>query len=632
MIFAKKKLLITTIIILFSIVFAFFIARIIVFNRIITHLKTSNNNYSLSFDRYNFVGLNGVCFNKTLITNCRNDTIFFSDTLYLKIRILPILLGKLRLNTIVADSVLIKNDSFCSQISIQKKDSSKHTDYYVKIDKFFNLINKYIPKKVKINTVVINNKKLLKQLSISNLFYYKKSFKCRVYSDAEKVSNVEGIINHSKKEYKIFIKAEKNKGSFDFLPIFDGIKYDSIYLNFKFVKTKKVYNIISSISFNGISIENQKVSDKEVKFKSTSFFINFHIKKESIEIDSTSVISINGFSFNPYVYLEKNKSHLLHLKIIHKEFEAQKLIDALPDELFDKINRMKIEGKLSYSLNCIIDFDNLDSVYLSSSLENKGIKIINYGKAFLPILNDTFTYDAYDKDVLMKKIKISETNPDYVKLENISHYLKYSVLTSEDGSFYYHKGFNEQAISQAIGENIRKKRFARGGSTITMQLVKNVFLNKNKTISRKLEEIFLTWLIENLHVVSKDRIFEVYLNVIEWGPNVYGIKEASWFYFKKRPADLNLKESIFLASIIPSPKYYRFSFEQNGKLKDCFLNYFKRVAEIMTRRNQISPSDTIGLSLDIELKGEGKKLLLSKDTTANESETLDLFLNNDDEN
>ena len=142
----------------------------------------------------------------------------------------------------------------------------------------------------------------------------------------------------------------------------------------------------------------------------------------------------------------------------------------------------------------------------------------------------------------------------------------------------------------------------------------------------------MTWLIENLHVVSKDRIFEVYLNVIEWGPNVYGINEASWFYFKKRPADLNLKESIFLASIIPSPKYYRFSFEQNGKLKDCFLNYFKRVAEIMTRRNQISPSDTIGLSLDIELKGEGKKLLLSKDTTANESETLDLFLNNDDEN
>jgi len=490
MIFAKKKLLITTIIILFSIVFAFFIARIIVFNRIITHLKTSNNNYSLSFDRYNFVGLNGVCFNKTLITNCRNDTIFFSDTLYLKIRILPILLGKLRLNTIVADSVLIKNDSFCSQISIQKKDSSKHTDYYVKIDKFFNLINKYIPKKVKINTVVINNKKLLKQLSISNLFYYKKSFKCRVYSDAEKVSNVEGIINHSKKEYKIFIKAEKNKGSFDFLPIFDGIKYDSIYLNFKFVKTKKVYNIISSISFNGISIENQKVSDKEVKFKSTSFFINFHIKKESIEIDSTSVISINGFSFNPYVYLEKNKSHLLHLKIIHKEFEAQKLIDALPDELFDKINRMKIEGKLSYSLNCIIDFDNLDSVYLSSSLENKGIKIINYGKAFLPILNDTFTYDAYDKDVLMKKIKISETNPDYVKLENISHYLKYSVLTSEDGSFYYHKGFNEQAISQAIGENIRKKRFARGGSTITMQLVKNVFLNKIKLFQENLKRFF----------------------------------------------------------------------------------------------------------------------------------------------
>jgi len=101
--------------------------------------------------------------------------------------------------------------------------------------------------------------------------------------------------------------------------------------------------------------------------------------------------------------------------------------------------------------------------------------------------------------------------------------------------------------------NIKERRFARGGSTITMQLVKNVFLNRNKTIARKMEEILLVWLIENQQLCSKERMFEVYLNIIELGPHIYGANEAAHFYFNKDASKLTLPESIFIASIIPRP-------------------------------------------------------------------------------
>lgn len=115
--------------------------------------------------------------------------------------------------------------------------------------------------------------------------------------------------------------------------------------------------------------------------------------------------------------------------------------------------------------------------------------------------------------------------------------------------------------------DLKERRFARGGSTISMQLVKNVFLNRRKNIARKLEEALIVWLIEQNRLTSKERMFEVYLNIAEWGPGVYGLLEASEFYFGKRPSQLTLEECIYLASIIPKPKHYRSSFEANGRVE-----------------------------------------------------------------
>src|SRR5699024_10541060 len=130
-----------------------------------------------------------------------------------------------------------------------------------------------------------------------------------------------------------------------------------------------------------------------------------------------------------------------------------------------------------------------------------------------------------------------------------------------------HEGFVPKAIKASIATNFKERAFKRGGSTISMQLVKNVFLKREKTLARKVEEMLIVWLIEHNNIITKERMFEVYLNIIEWGNNVYGIGEAARYYFLKDPAQLNVGESIFLASIVPRPKSGLYRFDANGVLK-----------------------------------------------------------------
>ena len=204
--------------------------------------------------------------------------------------------------------------------------------------------------------------------------------------------------------------------------------------------------------------------------------------------------------------------------------------------------------------------------------------------------------------------------PDFRPISKIPAFLQSSVLTSEDPSFFQHRGFLEDAFRESIVTDIKEKRFARGGSTISMQLVKNVFLSRQKTIARKLEEALLVWLIENQNLVTKERMFEVYLNIIEWGPLIYGANEASRFYFRKDVSRLTLAESIFLASIIPRPKWFKYSFDETGHLRESQVGYFKLLSEKMVTRGLITQHDYDRFIPDVELKGPAKLMLKKNDS------------------
>jgi monofunctional glycosyltransferase len=139
-------------------------------------------------------------------------------------------------------------------------------------------------------------------------------------------------------------------------------------------------------------------------------------------------------------------------------------------------------------------------------------------------------------------------------LREISPNLIHAVLLAEDDTFYQHSGFDLEQILEAMERNWRKKRFVYGGSTITQQLARTLYLRPRKTILRKTKEAVLTVYLEV--ALSKRRILEIYLNVAEWGPGIYGAEAAAETYFQKTALTLTPDEAVALASILPSPRHW----------------------------------------------------------------------------
>ena len=156
--------------------------------------------------------------------------------------------------------------------------------------------------------------------------------------------------------------------------------------------------------------------------------------------------------------------------------------------------------------------------------------------------------------------RLQQKNPDavlrhqWVPYERISIHLKRALITAEDARFLDHDGFDWEAIQSAYEKNLRKGKVVAGGSTISQQLAKNLFLSGRRTPWRKAEEALITLMIEN--VMSKRRIFEIYLNVIEWGDGVFGAQAAAHYYYGTSAANLGPEQAARLAAMVPKPRFY----------------------------------------------------------------------------
>ena len=225
-------------------------------------------------------------------------------------------------------------------------------------------------------------------------------------------------------------------------------------------------------------------------------------------------------------------------------------------------------------------------------------------------MSEEFLYTAYENGQAVRTFPVGPSWEHFAPLDSISPLLKMAVMQSEDGAFFYHRGFLPDAIREALIHDLEVRRFARGGSTITMQLVKNVFLNRNKNFARKLEEALIVWLIETKRLTTKERMYEVYLNIVEWGPNIYGAHEAAAYYFEKRPSQLTVEESIFLASIIPKPKHFRRSFTEDMQLEEHMEGYYRLIAERLFKKGLISEAQADSIRPEIEVTGEAKNSML----------------------
>lgn len=206
-----------------------------------------------------------------------------------------------------------------------------------------------------------------------------------------------------------------------------------------------------------------------------------------------------------------------------------------------------------------------------------------------------------------KKIKIRQK---WVPLSRVSPYVTKAIIIAEDDKFWSHEGFDFEAMQKAIEKDLKKKKFKAGGSTISQQLAKNLYLSPSKNPVRKIKEAILTWRIENS--LSKRRIIELYVNVVEWGEGIFGIEAAAQRYFGKSAASLSAYEAARLAAVLPNPRRMNAAGDSRYVRKRADLIYrimakrgfvIPEYDEVMSQPDDITPEEAEKLEKQIEAGG-----------------------------
>lgn len=383
-----------------------------------------------------------------------------------------------------------------------------------------------------------------------------------------------------------------------------------------------------SLAARNFSFYQHRLGSEDIVVRRGQLDFVATLGRATVALETGSRVVLNELVFHPEIAVRLKPKLAVRLRIDSDAAPTNAFFNSLPAGMFDVVAGTQGTGTLAYHLRADVDLAQVDSLRFDSSLQaSKNFGITHFGAEDLGKLNQNFGFTAYnDKGDSLRTFAVGTSNPDFTPFPDVSPYLWKSILTSEDPRFFTHRGFMEKAFVNAAIADIKEKRFARGGSTLSMQLVKNVFLNRQKTIGRKAEEVLIVWLIENTRLVSKQRMFEIYLNIVEWGPTkyrwpsgkrgVYGVKEAALFYYGKRPSELNLDESLYLVSIIPKPKYYRQSFNSYGGLRSSTRYIFKLLADIMEEKGLISSDERNGLNYAVNLNGPARSYIVTaRDTT-----------------
>jgi transglycosylase-like protein len=268
---------------------------------------------------------------------------------------------------------------------------------------------------------------------------------------------------------------------------------------------------------------------------------------------------------------------------------CRRLLEALPAELLPVVRGFQLDGTFAADLRARIDFSELDKVDLDGRVGIDGCRVLKApDEADAQRLLVPFQHTVHPMPGEELVFEVGPGNPDFTPLHEISPHVISAITTTEDSQFFDHHGFLLREFRTALARDLRERRFALGASSITMQMVKNVMLSPEKTLARKVQELFLTWYVEQN--LPKERILEIYLNVIEFGPGIYGIGRAARHYFGKAPHDLSPREAAFFSSILPSPKR-RYVHYCHGAPTPRWERYLDRILRRMHERGRLSDID-----------------------------------------
>lgn len=626
----------------------FFIFRNSILQKAIAKVSDKmENEYDSNFSikKASFQGFSGIALENVLLVPKHADTLLNVESIQTNINFWKLLTGDVQLGTLHVKNgfvQLVKDENGRNFDAFLKRKSNEdttniETNYAKRAYRLLNQALNLVPTDMNLENISLRMDDMGRKvnLDLKKLRLEDKELETSIGVTADNFKQhwkIKGFADprHKKTDLRFF-NLDTGKIRIPYIDERFNMKagFDSIRLNVSNIEMEGgKLHIDGFTSIVNFTVNHPKIATKDVVIKKAKFDYNLLFGEDFIAVDSTSSVTLNKMKFSPYVFYQKtkeDKNQIYALKVKIPKMNAQDFIVSLPEGLFTNFEGMEAEGSFSYDLDFLYNKNKPSELVFDSKLNKENLKITKYGEANLSKLNSDFAYRAIINGVRQRQIEVGMSNPNYTPLEQISPYIRKSVLTSEDPSFFSHRGFINEAFKQSIIKNIKTKRFSRGASTISMQLIKNVFLTREKTLSRKLEEILLVYILENNRIASKERMLEVYFNIIEWGPNVYGIGEAAHFYFGKHPSQLNLNESLFLASIVPRPRGFMWQFDNQGKLKSFAEKRNEYMTNLMIRRGLLTQDDTLQKHFPVEITGPARSFLRIKapDSTAVDSIGID---------
>ena len=590
----------------------------------------------ISYNKLHMKGLNTISIDGLNVGPQKSDSLLSLQSLNIRIGLWKLLWGDIKIKEVRLDGLslnFIKKDSTAnydflflpSSEVTASNESNTSTDYTRRINTTLNLLFGLLPGNGELTHLTITERKDRNFVSFRIPRFviddYHFQSEITVLEDSlHQQWNTEGEFNPSERRLHATLHAPQLTVPYIHRRFGAEVQFDSLTCNFSQEKTNNGLTcLVGQSEVRGLQVYHKRLSPETINLDRGQLDFHVNVSPQAVELDSTSLVRFNTLTFHPYLKAERigkstDKKEWHFIASVRKPwFPSEELFGSLPKGLFENLEGLGTTGQLAYHFLLDVDFSQLDSLKFESELKEKDFRILHYGKTDLGKMSDEFIYTAYENGQPVYTFPVGPSWENFTPLDSIFPLLQMSVMQSEDGAFFYHRGFLPDAMREALIHDLEVRKFARGGSTISMQLVKNVFLNRNKNIARKLEEALIVWLIETEHLTPKARMYEVYLNIAEWGPMVYGIHEAASFYFNKRPSQLSLEESIFLASIVPKPKHFKNSFTADGRLQESQEGYFRLIAERLAKKEVITDAQAAQVNINnVVLKGVAKSSFVSE--------------------
>ncbi|WP_448698098.1 biosynthetic peptidoglycan transglycosylase [Mucilaginibacter sp. AW1-3] len=355
---------------------------------------------------------------------------------------------------------------------------------------------------------------------------------------------------------------------------------------------------VCTAKFTAKNLITRDALNKDFRIDAFGFAATLDSERNHLECN---IYIMNYSKWTFHLDIQYYSSGLITMDFKGDKFVIYDFIEVIDDLVF-KAYYKKMFSDISVGFNgkFVFDFNNINQVLFDFSFDGKFNRIVI--PEICKIQND-FGYILDLPDGKKKHSFLSKSSKNFTPIESVPQILRDVVILSEDKSFFEHRGINRNAIGKAILYNLFKRAVKKGGSTITMQVVKNIFLTNDRKLSRKVDELIVANYIENDLLISKMRILEIYMNIIPFAPNVFGIKEGAAFYFDKDVNTLTLVECIVLSYIIPRPLYFMSALlENSSQLRTNLRSHIIITANILKRNShyQIDVAELISKPIKIK--------------------------------